>query len=189
MPNTLGNKKISCKIRFLVLLLPGKHISNKVLPNDFQVKHEKNITVHDYRYLHYAVGYDCRWWGSHVKSDAELEKIIKDEHIPVYTLMKNNTVVGLLEIDTSLPPRASINFIGLNSKYRTQEIGEFWIDWAIRKCEGLGAKYVSLITSADDAGDSLSTYLKNKFDVVFQSDETWPVPEKIKKILPQKYQN
>jgi len=49
------------------------------LPNDFQVKHEKNITVHDYRYLHYTVGYDCRWWGSHVKSDAELEKIIKDE--------------------------------------------------------------------------------------------------------------
>ena len=171
------------RVRFMVLEL-GSHPEHVTFPKGMEMQELAYIDPDTYRDMHRDVGQDCLWWMRRVMTDHELDAILTSSHLHVYQLTHNSKPVGFVEIDTSLMPRVSINYIGLVPSSRGCGLGMTLLKWAVWMCHVQGARFISLNTSNADHPRALQNYMAAGFQQVFQTDEIWTIPKYLKMTIP-----
>jgi GNAT superfamily N-acetyltransferase len=136
-----------------------------------------NPTLDWYRDIFMRVG-GMNWlWTSRLKlSDAELGQIIFDPQIVIWTVSKDGTDHGLLELDFRQPNACEIAFFGLTSELVGSGAGRALMATAQSEAWARHIDCLHLHTCTLDHPDALGFYIKNGFTPVSQKVEVFDDP-------------
>lgn len=109
---TVPAGKIAAIVTHLEMLSPPG-TADRTIPPGMSVVRLPNPDLERYRILYRAVGEDWLWYSRLAMDDAELASIVRDPAVEVYSLVRENADIGLLELDLRYWPDVELLFFGV----------------------------------------------------------------------------
>ena len=117
-----------------------------------------------YKAIFKAVGEDWLWFSRLTMSDEELSKTINNPAVEIFTVQKNDTDIGLLEIELGDRKTMELGYFGLAENTVGTGAGRFMMDQAIRRVfDHHGAKRFDVHTCTMDSPQALAFYIRSGF--------------------------
>tara|TARA_Y100001960_G_scaffold326679_1_gene411506 strand:+ start:101 stop:652 length:552 start_codon:yes stop_codon:yes gene_type:complete len=121
-----------------------------------------------YLYLYDAVGSDWTWVNrKHMNTD-ELAEIIQSELVEIYVLYAGGMPAGYVELDRRSKPQIELAYFGLVPEFIGRGLGQYFLDWAIRKAWSYGPERIWLNTCTEDHPRALPLYQRFGFQAYAQ---------------------
>lgn len=119
-----------------------------------------------YRDLFSRVGAPWLWFGRLVKPDADLDAIISDPQVDLFTLLKDGTPEAILELNFRDKGACELAYFGLTDKLIGTGAGAFLMDQAIKTAWSHEISRLHLHTCTMDSPQALSFYIRSGFTPV-----------------------
>jgi len=131
-----------------------------------------------YRSRFRRVGQDWLWRGRLVLADAELLAIIGRHDVEIYDLVREETIIGLLELDFRVPGECEIAYFGVTPEAIGGGAGRYLMNRAIERAWS-GAPQIRRLfvhTCSNDHPGALSFYRRSGFVPYGRAVELYPDP-------------
>ena len=116
-----------------------------------------------YRALFTRVGQDWLWYGRLVMADADLQAILDDPQVHLYTLTRNGTDHAILELDFRTSGQCELAYFGLTCDLIGTGAGRYLMNQAIRLAWAQPITRFHVHTCTIDSPQALGFYIKNGF--------------------------
>ncbi|MDF1727422.1 MAG: GNAT family N-acetyltransferase [Sulfitobacter sp.] len=116
-----------------------------------------------YRDTFDRVGAEWLWFGRRVLPDAELEQIIKDPRVALYTLEKEGRAEALLELDFRQPGECELAYFGVTGDLIGSGAGGYLMDRAIETAWDAPIDRFHVHTCTIDSPQALGFYMRSGF--------------------------
>lgn len=138
-----------------------------------------------YRALFRRVGAEDWLWFSRLQMGSEdLEAIIRDPKVQVFTLSKGDTDLALLELDFRKAGACELAFFGVAKELMGTGTGRFLMNEAIRRAWAEEISLFHVHTCTLDSPQALSFYMRSGFVPVRQQIEIAPDP-RLEGLIPE----
>lgn len=124
-----------------------------------------------YRSLFAAVGADWLWYGRMTMTDAELDAILIDPDVHIYSLQKDGTDGALLELDFRTKDACELAYFGVTAQLIGTGAGRFLMNTAIDLAWSADISRFHLHTCTIDSPQALGFYQRSGFVPVRQQIE------------------
>lgn len=124
-----------------------------------------------YRALFRRIGQDWLWFGRTLLSDAELDAILHDPRVHIYTLRKADQDCALLELDFRVPGECELAYFGLGADLIGSGAGRFLMNTAITKAWESDITRFHVHTCTLDSPRALAFYQRSGFVPIAQKIE------------------
>lgn len=124
-----------------------------------------------YRALFRKVGEDWLWYGRAVLGDADLDTILKDPKLHVYTLRRGDVDGGLMELDFRTAGACELAYFGLTSDLIGSGAGRYLMNEAIERAWAANITRFHVHTCTMDSPQALAFYRRSGFEPVAQKIE------------------
>lgn len=124
-----------------------------------------------YRALFRKVGQDWLWFGRTVLSNAELDAIVQDPGVHIYTLRQGNVDGGLLELDFRTNGACELAYFGLTADLIGSGAGRFLMNTAIEKAWATDITRFHVQTCTLDSPQAMPFYRRSGFAPIAQKIE------------------
>ena len=167
--------RIAAVVTYLEMRQPPT-VLDAPLPDGLEVSRIAKPETDWYRRLFRAVGEPWLWFSRLVMSDEDLNRIVSDPRIEIYSLQQDSTPKGLLELDFREFPDIELTFFGLTSDWIGKGAGCFLIQHAIRESFRRNPQRLFLHTCTLDHPSALAFYRKAGFRPYKRAIEIAPDP-------------
>jgi GNAT superfamily N-acetyltransferase len=137
-----------------------------------------------YRDLFRRVGEDWLWYGRLVMPDVELQAILDDPAVHIFTLMKNGRPEALLELDFRTDGACELAYFGLSKALIGTGAGAYLMDRAVDYAFGIQIERFHVHTCTIDSPQALGFYIRSGFSVTRQHVEIDDDP-RLSGVLPE----
>lgn len=124
-----------------------------------------------YRELFRRVGQDWLWYGRLVMPDAELQAILNDPAVHIFTLIKDGRPEALLELDFRLEGACELAYFGLTGALIGTGAGAYLMDQAVSRAFDRDIARFHVHTCTIDSPQALAFYIRSGFSVTRQQVE------------------
>lgn len=124
-----------------------------------------------YRALFRKVGEGWLWFARTVMSDADLDAILQDPNVHIYTLRQGDVDGGLLELDFRFNGTCELTYFGLAPDLIGSGAGRFLMNTAIEKAWEADITRFHLHTCTLDSPQAMAFYRRSGFVPVAQKIE------------------
>ena len=137
-----------------------------------------NVEIHEvlapsvsfYHALYRSVGSQLHWFDRLVMPEADLERLLEDPCVEVFTLQVDGVLAGYSELDRRTPDEIELAYFGLFPQFLGRGLGKFFLHWTVREAWTHSPQRLWLHTCDLDHPAALPNYIKTGFQVY---DETW----------------
>jgi len=136
----------------------------------------ENPAVSYYQYLYREVGKDWLWWERLSMTDSDLEAIIQDEKVEIYTLFVGGVPAGYGELDRRNSPDIELAYFGLMPEFIGQGLGGYFLRWMIDQAWTYEPKRLFVHTCTEDHPAAIHNYQRHGFVPYDQVTEEIPDP-------------
>jgi len=133
-------------------------------------------SVSYYRYLYREVGKDWLWWERLSMNESDLEAIIQDEKVEIYTLFVGGVPAGYGELDRRNSPDIELAYFGLMPEFIGQGLGGYFLRWMIDQAWTYEPKRLFVHTCTEDHPAAIHNYQRHGFVPYDQVTEEIPDP-------------
>ena len=137
-----------------------------------------------YRTLFHDVGADWLWFSRLVMPDAELQSILANPDVCIWTLSKDGMDAALLELDFREPDACELAFFGLTPALIGKGAGRFLMNAAIDAAWARPIRRFHVHTCTLDSPQALPFYIRSGFEPCHQQIEIADDP-RLKGLLPK----
>ena len=138
----------------------------------------ENVEIHEvlapsvsfYHALYRSVGSQLHWFDRLVMPEADLESLLEDPCVEVFTLHVDGVMAGYSELDRRTPDEIELAYFGLFPQFLGRGLGKFFLHWTVREAWSHRPQRLWLHTCDLDHPAALPNYIKTGFQVY---DETW----------------
>lgn len=124
-----------------------------------------------YRALFRKVGQEWLWFERLCMDDAELESILSNPKVHIYTLRKSGTDGALLELDFRVPGACELAYFGLTAELIGSGVGRFLMNAAIDLAWNEPINRFHVHTCTLDSPQALGFYRRSGFTPIQQKIE------------------
>ena len=124
-----------------------------------------------YRNLFRKIGEEWLWFAREILIDSELDALLQNPMIHVYTLRQGNEDGGLLELDFRVDGTCELAYFGLAAELIGSGAGLYLMNIAIHKAWAEGITRFHLHTCTLDSPKALPFYLQSGFVPIAQKIE------------------
>ncbi|NHN87052.1 GNAT family N-acetyltransferase [Acetobacter sp. LMG 1627] len=176
--------RVVVDVTFLEMLHPPKLQAPDFLPG-WHIELLKTPSVALYRKLHEWVGRNHCWWMRQVKSDLELERILREPRRSVFLLKDKDEIRGFFEFE--LQPHKTVNlaYFGLVPEAIGRGIGKIFLAQVVKLAWSGNPRRVTVNTCTADHARALTSYLSIGFRIVGVIREDWDIPLRLNIPIPQ----
>ena len=140
-------------------------------PNrNLQVHQIHAPTVALYRWLYRAVGSELHWFDRLLMTSEELQAILGDEQVDLFTLHLDGHPAGYCELDRRSGDEIELSYFGLFPQFLGRGLGKFFLEWTVCEAWSHHPQRLWLHTCDLDHPAALPNYLKAGFEIY---RETW----------------
>ena len=139
--------------------------SLSVIKKDINIIKKKNISINLYKKIYKKIGLNYNWISRLKLSEEELKKIIHDNNVDIYFMIKENKVIGFLEVDYRSLKEVKIVHLGVINSFIGQGYGKKLLKFAIKRSKEIDIRPLILQTNSLDHPNALIFYQKNGFQV------------------------
>jgi len=143
-----------------------------VIKNDINIIKKKNISTNLYKEIYREIGLNYNWISRLKLSEEELKKIIHNENVDIYFMIKENKIIGFLEIDYRFLKEVKIVHLGIVDSFIGKGYGKELLKFAIKRSKEIDIKPLILQTNTLDHPNALIFYQKNGFQVYARRNAT-----------------
>ena len=136
-----------------------------VIKNDINILKKKNITTALYKKIYRKIGLNYNWISRLKLSEEELKRIIHDNNVDIYFMIKENKVIGFLEMDYRSLKEVKIVHLGVVNSFIGKGYGKKLLKFAIKRSKEIDIRPLILQTNSLDHPRALIFYQKNGFQV------------------------
>jgi GNAT superfamily N-acetyltransferase len=134
----------------------------------------------EYRALFRLVGAPWLWFSRLVMSDSELQAIIGDSRVELFTVVDADArAVGMLELDFREPQACELAFVGLVPELSGKGHGRWLLAEAIRRAWRKDIERVHVHTCSLDHPAALAAYRRAGFTPYKRAVERFPDPRSL----------
>ncbi len=108
-------------------------VGPQALPADFSLRVVDPDDLKAYRALFSKVGIDNMWFSRAIMPDEKLATILSNPQIESYAYYKNETAIGILELNFTAMPNCELAFFGLTKEAIGSGLGRALMNVAIAK--------------------------------------------------------
>ncbi len=108
-------------------------VGPQALPADFSLRVVDPDDLKAYRALFSKVGVDNMWFSRAIMPDEKLAAILSNPQIESYAYYKNETAIGILELNFTAMPNCELAFFGLTKEAIGSGLGRALMNVAIAK--------------------------------------------------------
>ncbi|MFT9066834.1 MAG: GNAT family N-acetyltransferase [Acetobacter syzygii] len=155
------------------------------LPPGWVLEDDVQLSVAQYRTLHFGVGRSCCWWMRQVLTDKALERLLATAPIKVGLLREQGQIRGFYELNLTDPQSINIAYFGLLPEAIGQGVGRSFLDGVVRRAWSYGPQTVRVNTCTADHPRALPLYKQMGFTVVRRVEEEWDVPDRLGLTIPE----
>ena len=114
-------------------MLANPQVGPQALPADFSLRVVDPDDLKAYRALFSKVGIDNMWFSRAIMPDEKLAAILRNPQIESYAYYKNETAIGILELNFTAMPNCELAFFGLTKEAIGSGLGRALMNVAIAK--------------------------------------------------------
>jgi len=140
------------------------------LEKKLSIKKEININKDLPKFLYKEIGKDYNWTDRLYWSDDDWISLISNPNYELYTIFKNEDLVGYYELIFDEQKNFEIAYFGIFKEYFKKKIGGVLLSHAIENSFSKGAKRVWVHTCTLDHPNALKNYMARGMKV-FRSEE------------------
>ncbi|WP_299139003.1 N-acetyltransferase [uncultured Tateyamaria sp.] len=140
-------------------------------PEGWRLTRIQTPTVPWYRAIYTSVGADWLWFGRMKLPDAEIDAVLSDPKLHVYTLQKDGTDGALLELDFRVDGECELVYFGLIPELIGTGAGRFLLNAAIDAAWSEPIKRFHVYTCTLDSPQALGFYRRSGFVPIRQKIE------------------
>ena len=133
-------------------------------------------TIADYRALFRAIGTPWLWTSRLIMDDGVLDTILRSPDVETWTILHNDTAIGLVELDFRVPDACELAFFGLISTATGQGLGRPMMALAQSRAFGRPIRRFHVHTCTFDAPNALQFYQQAGFTPYRRDVEIFPDP-------------
>ncbi|MEL7098185.1 MAG: GNAT family N-acetyltransferase [Pseudomonadota bacterium] len=152
--------KIASVVTHLQMYAP--QVRGGILPDGLRFA-ELPRDVATYRDLFRRVGQNWLWFGRLGLKDAELDAILSDPRVHLFTLLKEDKAEALLELDFREKGACELAYFGLTPALIGTGAGAFLMDEAQRRAFAPGVTRFHVHTCTLDSPQALGFYIRSGF--------------------------
>ena len=130
---------------------------------EFSIRRVDRPGVDWYRDLYRAIGEPWLWFSRLRMADNELERILGDERVEVWTLVDDGQDKGLCELDRRMSNEIELACFGLTEELIGQGAGRLLMDHAIKRAWSFSPARFWVHTCTLDHPGALAFYLRSGF--------------------------
>jgi len=143
---------------------------SKCLEKNLFIKKETNINKDLPKFLYKEIGKSFSWKDRLYWSDTDWIRLISNPNYELYTILKNEDLVGYYELIFDEHKNFEIAYFGILKEYFGKKIGGYLLCHAIENSFNKGAKRVWVHTCTLDHPNALKNYMARGMKV-FKSEE------------------
>lgn len=156
------------------------------LPDDAEVRLERDCDVPLYRRLYNTVGGEYVWWLRRTMPDRQLAALLRDPAVSIHVLYHQGQMAGFYELDRSSAPLVNLSYFGLMPHAVGHHLGFAFLRHAVDTAWAGGTRVVTVNTCTADHPRALPTYLRAGFRTIRQVHEDWDVPVSLGLVIPER---
>ncbi len=140
------------------------------LEGNVEIKRDFDVTPESYHHLYKTVGEE--WlWGDRLKlSTQELEAIIYDPKVEIYTLHVDDELAGYVELDFRTPNQVEVAYCGIFPQFISQGLGGALLKYGIGQAFRKNPERVWVHTCNQDHPNAIGFYEHIGFSVYHEED-------------------
>ncbi|MEL6464789.1 MAG: GNAT family N-acetyltransferase [Pseudomonadota bacterium] len=140
-------------------------------PTGWRLARIQKPTVPRYRALYTSVGADWLWFGRMKLPDADIESVLSNSKVHVYTLQKDGIDGALLELDFRADGECELVYFGLIPDLIGTGAGRFLMNAAVAAAWSEPIKRFHVFTCTLDSPQALGFYRRSGFVPISQKVE------------------
>lgn len=152
--------KVAMVVTHLEIYAP--QLRGAALPNGLSFG-ELPRDLDTYRDLFRRVGANWLWFARLALPDADLEKILHDPQVHLFSLFKNGTPEALLELNFAETGQCELAYFGLTSALIGSGAGAYLMDRAQERAFAQGISRLHVHTCTIDSPQALGFYIRSGF--------------------------
>jgi len=161
-------KKVS---RYFLEIHSIKHLKlSKCLERNLSIKKENNSNKDLPQFLYKKIGKDYNWKDRLNWSDNDWIRLISNPNYELYTIFKNEDLVGYYELIFDQHENFEIAYFGIFKEYFGKKIGGYLLCHTIENSFNKGAKRVWVHTCTLDHPNAFKNYIARGMRI-FKSEE------------------
>ena len=165
----MAKTEIQTKTTYLQMLhRPEGHLENPL--ENVEIHEVLSPSVSFYHALYRSVGSELHWYDRLVMPESELENVLTDRRVDLFTLHVRGITAGYCELDRRTSNEIELAYFGLFPQFLGRGLGKFFLRWTVREAWTHRPQRLWLHTCDLDHPAALPNYIKTGFQVY---DETW----------------